>query len=352
LQHSNQTRLFGAGLAPAAPKGGAEAPADRTGAHPTQDWALGQIAVLIPCYNEEAAIAGVVCDFRKHLPDARIYVYDNNSSDKTAEVAREAGAIVCRERLQGKGNVVRRMFADVEADTYVLVDGDGTYDAASAPLLLKAYTDGCVDTVNGARTGQAQNAYRAGHRLGNTVLSTLVRIIFGRQFTDILSGYRVFSRRFVKSFPALSRGFEIETELTVHALELRMAIAEVETPYYARPEGSASKLHTFRDGWRILVTIAKLVKQERPLPLFGVLSLVLMAASIILGVPVVVTFMETGLVPRFPTALLATGMMLLSFLSMTCGLILDTVTRGRQELKRMQYLGIPRPGARSDPANR
>jgi hypothetical protein len=261
------------------------------------------------------------------------------------EVARRAGAIVCRERFQGKGNVVRRMFADIEADTYVLVDGDGTYDAPSVRHLLNAYTEGQADTVNGARMHEAKEAYRAGHRFGNIMLTSLVSTIFGRQFNDMLSGYRVFSRRFVKSFPALSRGFEIETELTIHALELRMATVEVQTPYYARPEGSASKLHTIRDGWRILMTISKLVKEERPLQLFASMFAILAGLSTALGVNVVIDFSQTGLVPHLPRAILAMGMMLLAFLSLACGLILDTVTRGRQELKRMQYLSIPGPGS-------
>jgi glycosyltransferase involved in cell wall biosynthesis len=324
-----------------APSAGAFAP----------DWAIGKVAVLVPCFNEAVAIGGVVRDFRAQLPDAEIYVYDNNSSDRTAEIAAAAGAVVRRERFQGKGNVVRRMFADVEADTYVLVDGDGTYDAASAAALLRAYVEERVDTVNGARVTREEAAYRLGHRYGNRVLTTLVAVIFGRQFKDMLSGYRIFSRRFVKSFPALSRGFEIETELTIHALELRMATAEIDTPYYARPEGSVSKLHTLRDGWRILITITKLVKEERPLPFFGAFFAALAAISIALGTPIVITFMETGLVPRFPTAILASGLMILAFLSLTCGFILETVTRGRQEMKRMQYLAIPGPGAHSPRAD-
>ena len=313
--------------------------------HSANAWRLGRIAVLVPCYNEETTIGSVVRDFQAQLPEAVIYVYDNNSVDRTSEVARDAGAVVCRERFQGKGNVVRRMFADIEADTYVLVDGDGTYDAASVRSVLKAYIESRSDTVNCARVSQVKEAYRAGHRFGNTLLTSLVGMIFGRQFKDMLSGYRVFSRRFVKSFPALSRGFEIETELTIHALELRMATTEVETPYYARPEGSQSKLHTFRDGWRILVTIVKLSKEERPLQLFGAICLLLALASTVLAIPIIITFSQTGLVPRFPTAILATGLMILAFLSLACGLILDTVTRGRQELKRMQYLSIAGPGA-------
>jgi glycosyltransferase involved in cell wall biosynthesis len=315
-------------------------------------WKIGKIAVLIPCFNEEITIGDVVRGFRAQLPDADIYVYDNNSSDRTAEVARAAGAVVCRERFQGKGNVVRRMFADVEADTYILVDGDGTYNAASAPLLLQAYAEQRVDTVNAARLTTTQAAYRPGHRFGNAMLTSLVGAIFGRQLKDMLSGYRVFSRRFVKSFPALSRGFEIETELTIHGLELRMAMCELATPYYPRPEGSQSKLHTIRDGWRIFMTIFKLVKEERPLQFFALMFVLLAISSVVLAIPIVITFASTGLVPRLPTAILATGMMVLAFLSLACGLILDTVTRGRQELKRMQYLSIPGPGAQARPESR
>jgi glycosyltransferase involved in cell wall biosynthesis len=314
------------------------------------DWALGRIVVLIPCYNEQPSIGIVVGDFRTHLPEADVYVYDNNSSDRTVEVAQRAGAIVRHERFQGKGNVVRRMFADIEADTYVLVDGDGTYDTASVTLLLKTYVNERVDTVNGARVAAAETAYRSGHRMGNYLLTALVGLIFGRQFKDMLSGYRVFSRRFVKSFPALSRGFEIETELTIHALELRMATAELDTPYFSRPKDSTSKLHTYRDGWRILMTILKLVKEERPLQVFFSAFIGLAIGAVTLATPIVITFMRTGLVPRFPTAILATGLMLLAFLSLACGLVLDTVTRGRQEMKRMQYLAVPGPGACSSPA--
>ncbi len=315
-------------------------------------WKIGRVAVLIPCFNEEITIGEVVRNFRAQLPEADIYVYDNNSSDRTAEMARAAGAVVCRERFQGKGNVVRRMFADVEADTYILVDGDGTYNAASAPLLLQTYAEQRVDTVNAARLTTAQAAYRPGHRFGNAMLTSLVGIIFGRQIKDMLSGYRIFSRRFVKSFPALSRGFEIETELTIHALELRMASCELPTPYYPRPEGSQSKLNTIRDGWRILLTIIQLVKEERPLQFFALMFGILALSSVVLAIPIVITYTSTGLVPRLPTAILATGMMVLAFLSLACGLILDTVTRGRQEMKRMQYLSVPGPGAQALPEQR
>jgi hypothetical protein len=304
------------------------------------------VAVLVPCYNEEAAIARVVRDFRAVLPDATIYVYDNNSRDRTAEVAAEAGAIVRRETLQGKGNVVRRMFADVEADIYVMVDGDDTYHAASAPALIQKLIDEQLDMVNGARVTEIEAAYRPGHRFGNILLTSLVTFVFGRRTADMLSGFRVFSRRFVKSFPTLVAGFEIETELTVHALELRMPIAEVATPYKDRPPGSVSKLSTFKDGFRILFMIGKLVKEERPLEFFSIAAAALAVASVIIATPVVLTFLETGLVPRLPTAVLSTGLMILAFLAVACGLILETVTRGRREMKRMAYLAHPAPGSR------
>jgi glycosyltransferase involved in cell wall biosynthesis len=303
------------------------------------------IAVLIPCYNEEAAIGTVIADFRAALPTATIYVYDNNSKDGTVERARAAGAVVRREPLQGKGNVVRRMFADIEADLYVLVDGDDTYHAASAPALIKRLLDEQLDMVNGARVTEIEAAYRPGHRFGNLMLTTMVARIFGNRIGDMLSGFRVFSRRFVKSFPALSSGFEIETELTVHALELNMPIAEEPTPYKDRPEGSTSKLRTFRDGFRILGTIILLIKGERPALFFTSIFAVLATFSVLLAWPVVATFMQTGLVPRLPTALLATGLMLVACLSLVCGLVLETVTRGRQEMKHLCYLRIPAPGA-------
>jgi glycosyltransferase involved in cell wall biosynthesis len=300
------------------------------------------IAVLVPCYNEEAAIASVVNDFRKELPSATIYVYDNNSTDNTVAVAREAGAIVRTEPLRGKGNVVRRMFADIDADLYVMADGDNTYHAADAPAMLQKLLDEGLDMVNGKRIHEATEAYRPGHQFGNTLLTSLVAMIFGKRFEDMLSGYKIFTHRFVKSFPSLSSGFEIETELTVHALELRMPVAEVETKYGARPEGSESKLSTFSDGYRILKTITILIKEERPLQFFSTIFAAFTLGAIALSIPVVSTYLETGLVPRLPTAVLATGMMLLGFVSLACGLILDTVTRGRQELKRLQYLAVGR----------
>lgn len=301
-----------------------------------------RIAVLVPCYNEEASIGAVVRDFQAALPGATIYVYDNNSKDRTVEIARAAGAVVRRETLQGKGNVVRRMFADIEADIYVMVDGDDTYDASKAGELVTKLVTEQLDMVNGARVTDWDN-YRKGHRFGNKLLTGLVTTIFGKRTDDMLSGYRVFSRRFVKSFPVLAGGFEIETELVVHALEMRMPIGEVETPYKDRAPGSTSKLSTFRDGFRILWMIGKLVKEERPLQSFGLAALVLALASIGIAIPIFVEYYQTGLVPRFPTAVLATGLGLLSFLALVCGLILDTVTRGRREMKRLRYLEIPAP---------
>jgi glycosyltransferase involved in cell wall biosynthesis len=301
------------------------------------------VAVLVPCYNEEATVAQVVHGFRQALPEATIFVYDNNSTDGTMAHAREAGAVVRSETRQGKGNVVRRMFSDIDADVYVLVDGDDTYDAPSAPALVGTLLDDRLDMVVGSRLQSAEHAaFHLGHRFGNNLLTGFVSFLFGHNLTDILSGYRVFSRRFVKSFPALASGFETETELTVHALELRMPIAEVMTPYKARPSGSVSKLHACRDGFRILMMILRLFKEERPLIFFSILFAVLAVSALIIAYPVVLTFMQTGLVPRFPTAILATGIMILAFLSLVAGFILDTVTHGRREMKRLFYLAIPR----------
>ena len=303
-----------------------------------------RVAVIVPCYNEAVAIPHVVAGFRAALPEAVIHVYDNNSRDGTAAAAREAGAVVRREMLQGKGHVVRRAFADVEADIYVLVDGDDTYDPASAAPMVRLLLEERLDMVTGTRVADARAAYRPGHRLGNLVLTGLVQIVFGNRVTDMLSGYRVFSRRFVKSFPALAAGFETETEFTVHALELHMPVGELRTAYRERPPGSASKLHTVRDGLRILRTILVLVKEERPLPFFSAIALVLLLAGIGISVPVLVEFLETGLVPRLPTAVLSTGLVMVSFLSLTCGLILDSVARGRKEIKRLAYLRTPATG--------
>jgi glycosyltransferase involved in cell wall biosynthesis len=302
------------------------------------------VAVLVPCYNEERAIAKVVADFRAALPAATIYVYDNNSTDHTVEAAKQAGGVVRRETHQGKGHVVRRMFNDIEADIYVLVDGDATYDAPSAPAMIEQLIADRLDMVVATRVDREEAAYRAGHRAGNWLLTGFVAHIFGRAFTDILSGYRVFSRRFVKSFPILSGGFEIETELTVHALELELPVGEVATPYYLRPLGSASKLSTWHDGFRILWTVLKLYRAERPLPLFGAFGIALIIISIGLAIPIVITYVQEGIVPRLPTAVLSTGLMVLAFLSIACGLILDTVTRGRRELKLLAYLALRAPG--------
>jgi glycosyltransferase involved in cell wall biosynthesis len=302
-----------------------------------------RIAVLIPCYNEEAAIAKVVHDFRTVLPAADVFVYDNNSKDRTVEVAREAGAIVRTEPRQGKGNVVRRMFADIEADIYVLADGDDTYDAAAAPLLAETLVREGFDVVSGKRVAVAQTAYRAGHVLGNHLLTGLTAMMFQVKIADLLTGYRVMSRRFVKSFPFTAEGFGIETELTVHAVRLLMPMVEIDTRYKERPEGSISKLSTWRDGFRILSTIALLVREERPLIFFSCIFFLLVIFSLGIGAPVIMEYVHTGYVPRLPTALLSTGLMLLAFLSLVSGLILDTVTRGRWEAKRMAYLAIPGP---------
>ena len=302
-----------------------------------------RVAVLIPCFNEAGAIESVVRGFRVTLPDAAIHVFDNNSTDDTAARARAAGADTHATALQGKGHVVRRMFADIDADLYLLVDGDGTYDPRAAPSLLARLSDDGLDMVNGARQHEGSDAYRRGHVTGNVLLTGLVGLIFGQQLTDMLSGYRAFSRRFVKSFPALSQGFEIETELTVHALSLRMPVGEIATRYGARPPGTASKLRTYRDGARILRTILILVKQEKPLALFSIAGSVLFLFALLLGLPVVFDYARTGLVPRLPTAVLATGLVLLAFLSFNCGLILDSVTRGRLEARHMAYLAIPGP---------
>ncbi len=308
--------------------------------------AAGRIAVLVPCLNEEVAVGSVIQDMRAALPSATIYVYDNGSTDRTIERAQAVGAVVRREPLRGKGNVVRRMFADVDADIYVLVDGDGTYDAAAAPVLVRRLLDDQLDVVNAVRVTDQANAYRSGHRLGNTLISGAVANIFGKRCRDILSGYRVFSRRFVKSFPALASGFEIETELTVHALALRMPIADVDTRYEERLAGSESKLRTYRDGFRILRTILKLAKDERPLAFFSLIALLLSAIALGLAAPIFEEYARTGLVPRFPTAILSTGVMILAFLSLACGFVLDSVTRGRHEMKRLHYLREdPPPGA-------
>jgi glycosyltransferase involved in cell wall biosynthesis len=304
-----------------------------------------KIAVLLPCYNEEAAIAATVAGFRTALPGAIIYVYDNNSGDRTREVAAKAGALVRSERQQGKGHVVRRMFADVDADVYVMADGDLTYDPKSAPAMVDLLLAEQLDMIVGTRRHEEKEAYRRGHALGNRVFTGLLSGLFGRSFSDIFSGYRVFSRRFVKSFPVLSSGFEIETEISVHALELRMPVGEVETAYAARPEGSESKLSTWSDGWRILKTIVTLYRIERPVLFYGTIGALLLALAFMLSVPLVVTYLHTGLVPRFPTAILVTGMTIVAVLCFFTGLILDTVTRGRREVRRLHYLSLAAPGS-------
>ena len=312
-----------------------------------------RIAVLLPCYNEAGAIVRTIEEFRAALPDAVIYVYDNNSTDGSSDIAAAAGAVVRPVRQQGKGHVVRRMFADIDADLYVMADGDATYEAAAAPGMIAMMLEHNFDMVVGCRRSEEQAAYRTGHRLGNRVLTGLLQSLFGRSFTDILSGYRVFSRRFVKSFPVLSAGFEIETEISVHALELAMPVAEKETAYAARPEGSVSKLSTWRDGWRILRTIITLYRMERPIWFYGGIAALLLALALVLALPLLFTWLETGLVPRFPTAILVTGMTIVAGLSFMCGLILDTVVRGRHEVKRLAYLAHAAPGdlALSDPAS-
>jgi len=305
---------------------------------------MPKIAVLLPCYNEEAAIGATVAGFRAALPDATVYVYDNNSRDRTREIAAKAGAVVRSERQQGKGHVVRRMFADIDADVYVMADGDLTYDPAASPAMVEMLLADQLDMIVGTRRHEEKGAYRGGHVLGNRIFTGLLSGLFGRSFSDIFSGYRVFSRRFVKSFPVLSEGFEIETEMSVHALELRMPVGEVETAYGARPEGSQSKLSTYGDGWRILKTIATLYRIERPVLFYGSIGALLVVAALILAVPLVRTYLHTGLVPRFPTAILITGMVIVAVLCFFAGLILDTVTRGRREVRRLAYLSLPAPG--------
>ncbi|HVF37493.1 MAG TPA: glycosyltransferase [Sphingomicrobium sp.] len=304
-----------------------------------------RIAVILPCYNEEAAIVETVAGFRSVLPGAVVYVYDNNSRDRTVELARGAGALVRSERQQGKGHVVRRMFADVDADIYVMADGDLTYDPKAAPDMVRMLVEQQLDMVVGTRQHEAADAYRGGHVIGNRLFTGLLSRLFGRSFTDIFSGYRVFSRRFVKSFPVLSEGFEIETEISVHALELKMPVGELVTSYGARPEGSASKLSTYRDGWRILKTIGTLYRVERPVLFYGSIAALLMVVAVILSIPLLLTYLDTGLVPRVPTAILVTGMVIVAVLSFFAGLILDTVTRGRREMRRLAYLAHPAPVA-------
>lgn len=305
------------------------------------------IAVLLPCFNEATTIAAVVDGFSRALPGATIYVYDNNSTDRTAEIAKASGAVVRHEPFQGKGNVVRRMLADIDADVYVLADGDLTYDAASVGRMIDHLVGQNLDMVVGTRVAEADAAYRKGHRFGNRLFNEIVSRLFGASFTDILSGYRVMSRRFAKSFPAASSGFEIETELSIHALDLRLAIAEIPLHYGKRPENSASKLNTYSDGLRILLKIAMMYRTLRPLPFYGAIAGVLMLASAVLGGPVIKTYMESGLVPRFPTAILAASLVQLAFLSLACGVIIDAVSRTGKEIRRMRYLDLQAPAAAS-----
>lgn len=302
-----------------------------------------RIAVLLPAFNEEIAITDTVLAFRAELPTATIYVYDNNSKDQTSARALAAGAVVRREPLQGKGHTVRRMFADIDADVYIMADADLTYDAKVAPRMAAELVDQNLDMLVGRRVHTDQAAYRRGHVLGNLVVSAFLAQLFGRRFTDIFSGYRAFSRRFVKSFPSLSGGFEIETELTVHALTLQMPIAEIDAQYGPRRVGSHSKLRTYRDGIRILRIMIVMFKNERPLAFFSWIAAALAASAVLIATPIFITYFHTGLVPRFPTAFLAASIMIMAVLSLACGLVLDTVTRGRREFKRLLYLQIPAP---------
>jgi len=306
-----------------------------------------EIAVVIPCHNEEVAIASVVAGFRASLPTATIYVFDNASTDQTSAVAREAGAIVRSVPQKGKGNVMRRMFADVDADIYIMVDGDDTYDPEAAPEMVSALIEQSLDMVVAVREAtDHQAAYRSGHVFGNWLLTGTVAFLFSQGFTDMLSGYRAMSRRFVKTFPVLSSGFEIETEMTVHTLQIGASFSEVVTSYHARPEGSESKLSTYKDGLRILKMILLLFKEVKPLQFFGLFSLLTFVLSFGLAIPIFITYLDTGLVPRFPTAILSTGLIILSFLSLVSGVILDSVSRARLEVKRLRYLAFaPSPSA-------
>ena len=298
------------------------------------------IAVLIPCYNEAETISEVVSDFKKHLPNATVYVYDNCSDDNTSERAREAGAIVTLARDRGKGNVVRRMFADIDADIYIMVDGDSTYSASDAPKMATLINSGNTDMIIAVRKEKSEKAYREGHKIGNNLFSYILKILFNSNFSDIFSGYRAFSKRFVKTFPVMTNGFDIEAELSIHALTLSIPCAEINSEYYARPANSYSKLNTFKDGIKILISIINLLKETRPLFFFGIISVFMFLLSIGIASPIIGTFLETGLVPRLPTAVLAVGIMLISFLSLTCGLILDSISQARMEIKKLHYLSF------------
>lgn len=300
------------------------------------------VAILVPCYNEATTVAKVVADFKLALPHATVYVYDNNSKDNTSAIALAAGAVVMHEPLQGKGNVVRRMFSDITADVYVMVDGDDTYDASVAPAMVQRLVDGQLDCINAVRHSTAIEAYRQGHEFGNWMLTTIVAKLFGRATRDMLTGYRVFSHKFVKSFPVVSKGFEIETELTVHTLELRMRSEDFDTNYGARPEGSVSKLSTYKDGFKILWMIFKLIKLERPALFFNTFGVVAVLLALALFLPVLSDYLHTGLVPRLPTAILSAFIVMLGILSAVCGLILTSVTQGRREIKQLSFLATPR----------
>ena len=308
-----------------------------------------RIAAIVPCYNEEAAVATVVHDLKAAVPGMQVYVYDNASTDRTAEVAAAAGAIVRSERRKGKGNVVRRAFGDVDADVYLLIDGDDTYEAAAAERMIRTLVDEQLDHVLGVRTQPegVESAYRPGHETGNRLFNRLVGWLFGEPVTDMLSGYRIFSKRFVKSFPALSREFEIETELTVHSMRLRVPQREVQVGFKDRPEGSESKLRTYHDGFRILNLIAQLVRWERPLFFYSLLAALLVLVGFALGVPVIVDYAQTGLVPRLPTALLATAFVLLGVLAALAGMIFAGALRARLEAARLAYLRYPSIAAAS-----
>lgn len=308
-----------------------------------------RVAIIVPCYNEEAAIRTVVTDLRTALPDAIVYVYDNNSSDDTAQEAVAAGAVLRREPRKGKGNVVRRAFADVDADVYLMIDGDDTYDAAAAPTLVQTLLDNHLDHVLGVRTQVTDSAYRPGHAAGNKALTGVVGLLFGRTMTDMLSGYRAFSRRYVKSFPAISHEFEIETEMTIHSLHLRMPVAEVPVGFKDRAEGGESKLRTYRDGWKILKWILRVTRHERPVLFHGVIAGLLTLLALVLGVPVVLDYLDTGLVERFPTAILASAVATIAVLVLALGYLLDAIRHGREESARLAYLRYPAPGLSSSP---
>jgi glycosyltransferase involved in cell wall biosynthesis len=299
-----------------------------------------EIAVLIPCFNEELSIKQVILDFQKFLPQAKIYIYDNNSTDKTVHIAKAMGVIVRLEKKQGKGHVVYRMFGDIEADYYIMVDGDGTYDISKAPQMINILITECCDIVNGKRMESALENYRKGHRFGNWMLTGIVAAIFSAQFTDMLSGYKAFSKKFVKSFPSLSRGFEIETQITIHALEMNLPVREIETKYINRIEGSESKLNTYKDGIKILYAIGLLFIREKPFIFFGTIGLVLAAIMLILFIPIYNLYLLTGLVPKFPTLILISGLGVSSLICLVTGLITESLTTARKEVKRLSYLSI------------